>query len=487
MQTCLKQSREEKREMAKRVAVSTLQASTIDILNVIRQNASYDYQQNVPAVTKASDIPKVGEIIYGTPAFANQFLNALVNRIALVRANSATFNNPYAALKKGYLEFGETIEEIFVNIAKVVDYSAEKGEARELKRTMPDVRSAFHAMNWRVMYPVTIQDEDLRLAFLNESGVTDLIAKIVESVYTAAEYDEYLLFKYLIIKAVSHGKMYPLSVGTDADLKVAAEKYRGISNLLTFMKKDYNASGVQTTTPKERQAIFMDAMYNAKYDVNVLASAFNMDKATFMGNLHLIDDWTTFDNDRFATIRANSDGLEEVTAAELELMKDVKAVMVDTEWFQVYDNNAKFTEKYVGSGLYWNYFYHVWKTISSSPFSNAVVFVSDSAAIALPAKVTIEITGKDISEEAIVLTLDASVNGASLSPSNVTFVQTNVLTQNGIAVQKYGAYIIPVSKVATAIKPTIVINGKTYTNNTTNFTGNNNVGFSIDVTQSGVV
>ena len=80
--------------MAKRVAVSTLQASTIDILNVIRQNASYDYQQNVPAVTKASDIPKVGEIIYGTPAFANQFLNALVNRIALVRVNSATFNNP---------------------------------------------------------------------------------------------------------------------------------------------------------------------------------------------------------------------------------------------------------------------------------------------------------------------------------------------------------------------------------------------------------
>ena len=449
--------------MAKRVAVSTLQASTIDILNVIRQNASYDYQQNVPAVTKASDIPKVGEIIYGTPAFANQFLNALVNRIALVRANSATFNNPYAALKKGYLEFGETIEEIFVNIAKVVDYSAEKGEARELKRTMPDVRSAFHAMNWRVMYPVTIQDEDLRLAFLNESGVTDLIAKIVESVYTAAEYDEYLLFKYLIIKAVSHGKMYPLSVGTDADLKVAAEKYRGISNLLTFMKKEYNASGVQTTTPKERQAIFMDAMYNAKYDVNVLASAFNMDKATFMGNLHLIDDWTTFDNDRFATIRANSDGLEEVTAAELELMKDVKAVMVDTEWFQVYDNNAKFTEKYVGSGLYWNYFYHVWKTISSSPFANAVVFVADTATITLPETITVEVTGKDTSEDAIVLTLSADADGASLSPNNTIFAQTSAMVKDGVAMHKYGAMMIPASKFNSGYILEVFINNTLYT------------------------
>lgn len=462
--------------MAKRVAVSTLQASTIDILNVIRQNAGYDYQQNVPVVSKSSDIPKVGEIIYGTPAFANQFLNALVNRIALVRVNSATFNNPYAPLKKGYLEFGETIEEIFVNIAKVVDYSAEKGEARELKRTMPDVRSAFHAMNWRVMYPVTIQDEDLKMAFTNEGGVTDLITKIVDSVYTAAEYDEYLLFKYLLIKAVSHGKMYPLSVGTDADLKEAAEKYRGISNLFTFMKKDYNASGVQTNTPKERQAIFMDAMYNAKYDVNVLASAFNMDKATFMGNLHLIDDWTSFDNDRFATIRDNSDGLEEVTTAELELMKDVKAVMVDTEWFQVYDNNAKFTEKYVGSGLYWNYFYHVWKTISSSPFANAVVFVAENASIDLPESITVEVTGKDISEEVIVLTLNASADGATLEPNQVSFKRSTKMATDGIALHPFGAVMIPAAHFDTVYELIGVIQGTEYKKVNVGITSTANVG-----------
>lgn len=92
-------------------------------------------------------------------------------------------------------------------------------------------------MNWRVMYPVTIQDEDLRLAFLAESGVQDLVAKIVESVYKAAEYDEFLLFKYLLIKAVSHGKMYPISIGTGDDLKEAGEMFRGASNDLTFMKQ----------------------------------------------------------------------------------------------------------------------------------------------------------------------------------------------------------------------------------------------------------
>lgn len=448
--------------MPRRIAKSTLQASTLDILNAIRQNASYDYQQSVPVVAKASDIPKVGEVICGTPAFSNQFINAIVNRIALVMTKSATFNNPYASLKKGYLEFGETVEEIFVQIAKVVDYTPEKGAAREFKRTLPDVKSAFHAMNWRVMYPVTIQDEDLRLAFLAESGVQDLVAKIVESVYKAAEYDEFLLFKYLLIKAVSHGKMYPMSIGTGDDLKEAGVMFRGASNDLTFMKTKYNASGVRTTTPRENQAIFMDSWFNAKYDVNVLAAAFNMDKATFTAALHLIDDWSSFDNERFDVIRENSDNLEEVTADELALMKNVKAVLLDVDWFQVYDNNAKFTEQYSASGLYWNYFYHVWKTISSSPFSNAIVFVTDTAIIAPKESYTVKLTGKDTSDVATVFTLGVQDDTATLVQGTYQFTQTKQATTDGIAILPYGAIMIPASSASKSVTLTMVINGVEY-------------------------
>ena len=191
--------------MPRKISVTNLNASTIDILNTIRANASLEYQNLVPVVAKESDIPRVGEIIYGYPALSNQFINALVNRIALVRVKSATFNNAYANLKKGYLEFGETVEEVFVGIVKARVFSAEKAESRELKRSLPDVRTAFHAMNWRVQYPVTIQDEDLRQAFLSINGVQDLIAKIVDAVYTSMEYDEFLLFKYMLIKAIAKG------------------------------------------------------------------------------------------------------------------------------------------------------------------------------------------------------------------------------------------------------------------------------------------
>lgn len=453
--------------MARRIANNTLNASTIDILNVIRQNASYDYQQNVPEVTTANDIPRVGEVIYGTPAFANQFINALVNRIAIVRVQSATFNNPYSILKKGYIEYGETVEDIFVSIAKAVDFNVEKAPKREFQRTIPDVRSAFHVMNWRVMYPVTIQDEDLRQAFLSIEGVQNLIAKIVDSVYTAAEYDEFLLFKYLLIKAISHGKMYPTSIGEGVNLSEAAVQFRGTSNLLPFMSNDYNEAAVKTNTPKDRQVIFMDAMFNAQFDVNVLASAFNMDKADFMGRLFLIDNWTDFDNERFDVIRANSDGIEEVTAEELALLKNVKAVILDENWFQIYDNNNKFTEKYVASGLYWNYFYHTWKTVSNSPFANAVVFVTSASNITLPDSISVHVDAKDESNVATVFTISADFESAGLNPQSVNFVQTEALTTAGIAVQKYGGLIIPASQIATEITLVAEINGVTYTSDTT--------------------
>lgn len=447
--------------MAK-VAVSGLNTRTIDILNTIRANASAQYQSQIPSVSTEHDIPKVGETLYGYPALANEFVGALVNRIAAVKIKNAVFQNEYAELKKGYLPFGSTVEEVFVNICKAREFSAEKAAAREFKRTLPDVRTAFHTMNWKVQYPITIQNEDLRMAFTSFGGVEDLIARIVDSVTTAAEYDEYLLFKYLIIKAIAHGKMYPVAYDA-TDAKNSGKKFRGYSNQLTFMSTKYNASGVTTTTPKDDQYIFMDAQYNAEYDVDVLASAFNMDKATFMGHLKLIDDFTTFDNDRFSEIKAGSDQIEDVTADELALMANVKAVLVDREWFQIYDNLSQMTTQYVGSGIYWNYFYNVWRTVSSSPFSNAIVFVDDAATTALPATINCEVTAKETSENGTIFTLTPDLDNPTLV-GQVTFDTTEANVKAGVAVHKYGAIILPANAAAQTLQ--LTLNGTVYTSAT---------------------
>lgn len=453
--------------MPRRIAVSTLNASTIDILNVIRQNASLEYQSLVPTVTQATDIPKVGAVLMGYPAMANQFINALVNRIAIVRVNSATFNNPYVDLKKGYLEFGETVEQIFVSIKKALVYDPEKGEEREFKRYLPDVQTSFHVVNWRVLYPITIEDDMLREAFLSLDGVTDLIARIVDSVYTAANYDEFLLFKYMLIKAITKGDMFPVEIDA-SDIKNTAIAFRGTSNVLPFVSSKYNAAHVANTTPKDRQQIFMDAFFNAQYDVNILASAFNMDKADFMGRLHLIDDFTTFDNDRFDIIRSQSDGLEAVTSAELSAMANVVGVLVDEDWFQVYDNLNKFTEKYVASGLRWNYFYHVWKTISSSPFHNAVVFIKGTGVTDIPTALVYTITDIDTDasgNKTVSFALKSATGADTFTDMNFIFQNTDETAAAGIAVQPYGALIIPAAftdddTVDVTIKATA---GATYT------------------------
>jgi len=448
--------------MAKRIAITKLNATTLDILNVIHENASPAYRDQVPSITDIKDLPRVGDVLYGYPALANEFVSSLVNRIALVKVKSATFNNMFADLKKGYLEFGEVVEEVFVNLAKAREFSVAKAEQREFKRVLPDVRSAFHAMNYKAQYPVTIQNEDIRMAFTRESGVLDLIAKIVDSMYVAAEYDEFLLFKYLIIKGVTKGQMYP--VGFDgSNAKNAAKVFRGTSNKLKFVDTKYNASHVHTNTVKEDQQIFMSADFNAEYDVDVLASAFNMDKATFQGKLRLIDDFTTFDNERFSEIIENSDMMEPITDAELALMADVKAVLADTEWFQVYDNLTQFTETHVASGIYWNYFLNIWKTVSSSPFSNAIVFVdtqNGSDSVALPTQYTATVTAKDVSDIATILTVEVT-EPTNLSGGNVNFVQTDEATQEGVAVHRYGTFIF-YNGNTNSVPVEVTVDGVTY-------------------------
>ena len=464
--------------MARIIAKTKLDARSIDILNVIRNNASYAYQKDVPEITQEQDIPKVGEILFGNPTHSNEFINALVNRIALVRVQSATFNNPYKHLKKGYLEFGETVEDIFVGVIKAVKYDAEKGASREFKRTLPNVQSVFHLTNWRVMYPITIEKQALRRAFTSAEGVTNLISTIINQVYTAAEYDEYLLFKYLLIKAISHGKVYPQSIDT-TNMDSVAVAFRGKSNLLPIdMTGRFNESHVQNNTAIDKQCIFMDADFNAKFDVEVLASAFNMNKAEFIGKLHLIDDFSSFDNERFEAIREESTGLEEVTAEELALMKNVKGVLLDEEWFQVYDNLFEFNETPVGSGLYWNYWLHCWKTVSYSPFANAIVFVDSGATIAKPSTISVEITGKDISEVGTIFTLNVQDDTATLAPNTLNFVQTEALTTDGIAIHKYGAVIIPSTKSASEITLVADLDGTTYTGATT-ITGASSVGDTV--------
>ena len=132
----------------------SLTKSSVDILNAIRNSATANYRDYVPAASpSAESIREIGNIIMQFPALQNEFLSALINRIGRVMITSKMYSNPWAMFKKGLLEFGETIEEIFVNIAKPFTYDPAVAEEKVFKREIPDIKSAFHIMNYQKYYP----------------------------------------------------------------------------------------------------------------------------------------------------------------------------------------------------------------------------------------------------------------------------------------------------------------------------------------------
>ena len=290
--------------------------------------------------------------------------------------------------------------------------------------------------------------------------MTDLIARIVDSIYKAAEYDSYLLYKYLLIKTISHGKIVSVTVPNSDDIEEFAIAFRATSNKLTIPHREYNAANVLTNTDKDKQYLFLDANFAARYSVKFLASSFNMSEADYTSKVVLIDNWDEFDNERFDAIRAESDMIDEVTTEELNAMKKVRGALVDEWFFQCYDNAMKMTETFVAAGDYWNYFYRVQKTISYSPFANAVAFVTSDAAVTLPETVTVNITDKSVSDVATIFTLAVQDDDATLHSTNVRFVQTEEATRAAIAIHEYGAVIMPSSAASVTLE--LEMGGATY-------------------------
>ena len=364
--------------MATKPKIVTLSNNSVDVLNAIRNSASINYRDYVPIATADADsIREIGATIMDYPALQNEFLNALVNRIGRVILTSKSYQNPWAMFKKGFLEFGETIEEVFTNLAKPFQFDPAVAENEIFKREIPDVRSAFHVLNYQKFYKATVSQEQLRMAFMSWDGVTSLISSIVKSMYTAANYDEFITMKYLLCKRILSGQMYWATPSKTAmETKQIVKSIRKNSDNLTFLSPKYNIAGVYNSTEKNNQYIIIPTFGLAEVDVEVLAAAFNMDKVEFMGHVIPVDSFTEVDTARLNELFKDDPTYTEFGASDLEALGIVVAVIVDKDYFMIFDNLQNFTENYNGQGLYWNYFYHVWKTFSTSPYANAILFTA---------------------------------------------------------------------------------------------------------------
>lgn len=455
--------------MATKPKIVTLTNSSVDILNAIRNNATNNYRDYVPYATPdAESIREIGTIIMDYPALQNEFLNALVNRIGLVLITSKMYSNPLAVFKRGTMEFGETIEEIFVELAKPFQFDPAVAESEIFKREIPDVRSAFHVMNYQKFYKETIQNEQLRQAFLSLEGITDLIAKIVDAMYAGAAYDEFLTMKYLLAKMILNGRLYPVSIPqpTAANATTIVTQIKDVSNRWEFMSTEYNIAGVHTHVAKNDQYLIINSNFDAVMDVSVLAAAFHMEKAEFMGHRVLVDSFGSLDTARLNELFKDDPTYTQISAEQLTALDGVPAVLVDKKWFMIVDNMYKFTEQYNGEGLYWNYWYHTWKTFSISPFANSAVLVQGTpavSAIAVSPETATITAGQSLTFSAVVTTTNfapQSVNwtatvdgevaeGVSINGAGILTVGADVESATEITVTATSVYDSTVSDTAT--------------------------------------
>ena len=439
--------------------VSQLTANSAGIMNVIRNESSLEYQNAVPTVEQTTEsIKMAGSQILSFKPRMNEFVN-MVNRIAAVVVTSKMYQNPIAFMKKGTIEFGETIEEVFVALAKASPYDPTNSPTNVFKRTLPDVRSMFHAMNLQTKYSVTVSFQQLKQAFNSLNGVQNLIESIVQQVYSAAYYEEYIMMIYVFSRMALGGSIAIVTVPAISDADTARENVRSVkatANKMRFMSSDYNIANVPTFTAPEDMYCCITTDFSAWVDVEVLAQAFNMDKVTFMGQQVMLDSFSFNAGElaRLADLLADDPDYTELDSDDLDALATIGCMVCDRNFPQVYDNLNMYSEIDNPDGLYWNGFYHVWRTYSASPFSNVAMLSTTT-----PSVTGVTVNGAATYEPGTSEQYTATVAHGDLTNTGVTWSispTTNVtIDQNGVVNFGAGAsgqYTVKATSVADTTK-----------------------------------
>lgn len=337
--------------------------NVLEILNTIRDNASAEYQARIPEATRLNlESIRYAMIDDDNIMVANEFTNAILNKLVKVVLHSKRFENPLKSLKKGKKPLGDTVEEIYTNFIKGKQYDKEGKEL--LTRHLPDVKTLYHRMNYQMKYPITISREALSRAFVSEEALEKFISDTITALYNSSELDEFINIKQLIASAIENGAMKVVDIADPLTSKTNAEEFitsvKSVSEMMPFPSTEWNgyisAQGeaptdsipVTTFSRKSEQILIIDASTNVKVSVDVLANTFNMSVAEFNETRKIVID-----------------------AFPVE---GVRAVLVDEAFFQIFDDLFVIKPFENGDGLYTNYILHVWMTLAYSILVNAVAF-----------------------------------------------------------------------------------------------------------------
>lgn len=355
---------------------------------------------NMPRATN-NNIGDISNILFNDSyqPQLNQFVNNLINRIALTIIRNKSYNNPLAVFKKGSIPLGTDIQDVFTNPANAEAYElSDVAMQKLLTITDPDTHVAYYRRNRQDMYTKTIAREALQGAFESWENFEGYVASITNSLYSGNYISEFNYTKDLIDGAFDNGKIITEVVTNptdEASSNAFLKQVKTIYDMMTFPSSDYNAyskfSGANgkiiTWTDADRIVLIIRADVMNTIDVDALARAFNIDKASFMGRIYKVDKFRN---------------------------ENLLGVICDESWLQIYDNVLRFDEFYNARVMAWNQYLHSWSVFAISPFSNSVALCTEEPK---------EVTNITISSSAIDLEM-TSPEGKSIdvtvTPSGAT-------------------------------------------------------------------
>lgn len=332
---------------------------------------------------------------------------SLATRIGRTIAHKNILKNKLSSFKMDNMRLGYTLEEFFVDAAKEHGYDQSLAEEEQFKRELPDIKTAFYTVNRKAFYKQTITDDDLRSYFVTWDGVSQLIAEIVNALYNGDNRDEYNYMKSALVSHYENGYMKIVSASKVADEATAKDLARAITEYCAYLTEPsngYNAMGVTKQNDYDDLYIVLNAQSYAYLNIDWLAQTFQLPVAEFKAHVLLVP-----------TLPKTAQG-------------EIQAMIVDKEFFRVFDQKYSVTTKYNGEGLYWNYWLHHWEGIATSRFANAIAFVSgvtDEKVTAIYVSPTVAKASKGESVEADVSVqttgIDAAVSlTATASSDNIT-------------------------------------------------------------------
>ena len=375
------------------------------ILNIIRETASNAYQDTVPLAT-ADNIRDVGMAVLNAPQpIRNEFMSNLINKIGLTLVDYPVVNNHLSFLRKGKLEYGQTIEDIYVGLATAEPYitgmaDGEYPDPFKIHKLVHE--SAFYHTILSRQYPLTRHLTDLKKAFHGASSMEQFIGGIMNAITSREAYDDYRMTVALMARQIEEASKSENHKGrvrlitlfnstVDESEQVTAEncfeskkflqffsnQLKKWAKRLKYLRNDLNIAGVDNVLPPQKQRIMMPGDILTDFETQLLAWAFNEDKLD-IGGIDEIDAWYSIGAhaEQEEGVVVTPDDIR-VKSTFTEEGSMCVGVIYDPDMIKIYNKEHIGSVQENAAGNYWNLFTTVEDIYAASPFKNFVYFTLD--------------------------------------------------------------------------------------------------------------